>query len=70
MHTFDAQQVAALGDELFDALRQQRMLAPLTERFDAISIEDAYRIARGEPVRSDGRYWKFCTDQKRPSLVS
>ncbi len=42
----DAQQVAALGDELFDALREQRMLAPLTDRITAITIEDAYHISQ------------------------
>lgn len=42
----EQQQILAVGDELFDALRQQRTLAPLTERFDDISIEDAYHISR------------------------
>ncbi len=42
----DAPQIAALGDELFDALRQQRMLSPLTDRFDAITVEDAYHISQ------------------------
>lgn len=42
----DAQQVAALGDELFTALREQRMLSPLTDRFDDIGIEDAYHISQ------------------------
>lgn len=42
----DAQQIAAEGDELFRALREQRTLTPLTERFDSISIEDAYHISQ------------------------
>lgn len=33
-----------LGDELFDALNQARMVAPLTERFPQLSIEHAYAI--------------------------
>lgn len=33
-----------LGDELFDALMAARMVAPLTERFPQLSIEDAYAI--------------------------
>src|SRR3990167_3610454 len=33
-----------LGDELFDALNQARMVAPLTERFPQMSIEHAYAI--------------------------
>lgn len=37
--------IAALGDELFAALRARRTLAPLTERHPAISIEDAYHVS-------------------------
>ncbi|MFJ2338913.1 fumarylacetoacetate hydrolase family protein [Pseudomonas protegens] len=33
------------GEELYQALRQGRTLAPLTERWPAISIEDAYQIS-------------------------
>lgn len=33
-----------LGDELFDALTAARMVAPLTERFPQLTIEDAYAI--------------------------
>jgi len=33
------------GDELYEALRTRTMVAPLTERDPAISIEDAYRIS-------------------------
>lgn len=35
----------ALGDELFAALRARSVLAPLTTREPAITIEDAYRIS-------------------------
>lgn len=41
----DAQR-QALGDELYAALRDCRTLAPLTERFPGIEIEDAYHISR------------------------
>ncbi|EIT67864.1 fumarylacetoacetate hydrolase family protein [Hydrocarboniphaga effusa] len=34
-----------LGDELFDALRSRRTLAPLSGRVDGIDIDDAYRIS-------------------------
>ncbi|SEJ65240.1 2-oxopent-4-enoate/cis-2-oxohex-4-enoate hydratase [Pseudomonas linyingensis] len=36
--------IAALGDELFNALRSAEAVAPLTERFPQLSIEDAYAI--------------------------
>lgn len=36
--------IEQLGDELFDALNQARMVAPLTERFPQLSIEHAYAI--------------------------
>lgn len=32
------------GDELYEALATRRAIAPLTDRIDDISIEDAYRI--------------------------
>ena len=35
-----------LGDELYEALCEQRTLAPLTEREAGISIEDAYHISQ------------------------
>src|SRR5690554_3861032 len=35
---------AQLGDELFVALREARMVAPLTERYPHLTIEDAYAI--------------------------
>jgi len=34
-----------LGDELFAALTERRTVAPLTERYPDISIEDAYHIS-------------------------
>ena len=34
-----------LGDELYQALRSNSVLAPLTEREPAITIDDAYRIS-------------------------
>lgn len=37
--------IRRLGDELYDALRQRRTLAPLTERHPDIGIDDAYRIS-------------------------
>ncbi len=36
----------ALGKELFEALRDCKTLAPLTERIPQIEIEDAYHISR------------------------
>lgn len=42
----DEQQHEALGDELYQALIEQRTLPPLTDRHADISIEDAYRISR------------------------
>lgn len=37
---------AELGKELFEALRDCKTLAPLTERFPEIEIEDAYHISK------------------------
>ncbi len=37
-------QIRALGDELYHALLDRCPVAPLTERFPGISLEDAYRI--------------------------
>lgn len=34
-----------LGDELYDALRQRRTLAPLTDRHPDIGIDDAYHVS-------------------------
>lgn len=42
----EQQRIDSLGDELYTALRQQRMLAPLTEREPDISIADAYHISQ------------------------
>ena len=41
----DAQRIRQLGDELYEALRAQRTLPPLTEREADITIEDAYHIS-------------------------
>jgi len=41
----DAALISRLGDELFDALRQRRTLAPLTSRHLGITVDDAYRIS-------------------------
>jgi 2-oxopent-4-enoate/cis-2-oxohex-4-enoate hydratase len=35
----------ALGDELYQALRERRTLAPLTERYPDITIDDAYHVS-------------------------
>ena len=40
----DNKTIAALGDGLFDAWRNARQIAPLTEREPDISIEEAYRV--------------------------
>lgn len=37
--------IAALGDELFNALNTRSTLTPLTSRYSDISIDDAYRIS-------------------------
>jgi 2-oxopent-4-enoate/cis-2-oxohex-4-enoate hydratase len=39
------QQIKACGDELYNALITRTPIRPLTERFDDISIEDAYHIS-------------------------
>ncbi|MBE9539291.1 MAG: 2-oxopent-4-enoate hydratase, partial [Proteobacteria bacterium] len=39
------EKISALGDELYRALRSQSTLAPLTERENGITIEDAYHIS-------------------------
>lgn len=41
----DQDRINRLGDELYEALRGQFTLAPLTEREPGISIEDAYHIS-------------------------
>jgi len=44
MDLMNASQIERCGDELFDAWRERRVLAPLLERFPAIRVEDAYAI--------------------------
>ncbi len=39
------QQIAACGQELYQAMLQRKAVRPLTERFDNISVEDAYHIS-------------------------
>lgn len=39
-------QIEELGEELYDCMRAQRVVKPLTERFSEISIQDAYQISR------------------------
>ena len=41
----DKPRIARFGDELYQALREFRTLAPLTERAPDISIDDAYHIS-------------------------
>jgi len=53
----DNEKVNALGDELYRALRSQTTLAPLTERENDITIEDAYHISQrmvSQRVKLDG----------------
>ena len=42
----DQEKVNELGDELYEALRSCRTLAPLTDRESDIEIEDAYHISQ------------------------
>lgn len=42
----DSQTIIACGDELYEAWRARRVLAPLRERFAGITVEDAYAIQR------------------------
>ena len=41
----DSSLIQQLGNELYEALRERRTVAPLTERYPAITIEDAYKIS-------------------------
>lgn len=41
-----SERIQTLGDELYGALRDRKMLAPLTERDAELSLEDAYLISR------------------------
>lgn len=52
----DQKTIQTLGDELYEALRAQSTVAPLTERHADISIEDAYHISMGmlERRKADG----------------
>lgn len=40
-----AAKIAGYGDELYDALRGRHTLAPLTTRWPAITIDDAYHVS-------------------------
>ncbi len=42
----DQDKIDSLGDELYEALRQQSTVAPFTERGIGITIEDAYHISQ------------------------
>ncbi|NKF20837.1 fumarylacetoacetate hydrolase family protein [Solimonas marina] len=37
--------IVSLGDELYEALRARRTIAPLSDRIDGIDIDDAYNIS-------------------------
>jgi len=53
----DNEQIEALGDELYDALRNRTTLEPITDRVDDITVEDAYHISLrmlNRRVESDG----------------
>ena len=39
------QQIKAFGDELYQALRERRMVEPLTDREPDMAIEDAYHVS-------------------------
>lgn len=41
-----ADQITALGDELFEALQSRSVVEPLTKRFENITVDDAYRISK------------------------
>ena len=36
--------ISALGDELFEAWKAAKQIAPLTEREPSITIDDAYHV--------------------------
>lgn len=42
----DQEKIQHLGDELYEALRTGKTVAPLTDREDGIAIEDAYHISQ------------------------
>lgn len=41
----DSKLIEALGDELFNALRERRSVAPLTQRYPGLTLETAYHIS-------------------------
>lgn len=41
----EKEQINQLGDELYQALRTQKAITPFTDRFDDITIDDAYYIS-------------------------
>lgn len=41
----DKEQIEALGDELYEALRSHATVPPITDRVDDITVEDAYHIS-------------------------
>jgi 2-oxopent-4-enoate/cis-2-oxohex-4-enoate hydratase len=45
--------ITRYADELFTALRQRHTVAPLTEREQEITIEDAYQVSRGLLARRE-----------------
>lgn len=42
----DAETRQSIGDELFSCLRERRTVAPITERYSDVSIDDAYHVSR------------------------
>lgn len=53
----DQDRINRLGDELYEALRTQSTVAPLTEREGTITIEDAYHVSQrmvNQRVELDG----------------
>ncbi|MEH6590887.1 MAG: fumarylacetoacetate hydrolase family protein [Halioglobus sp.] len=53
----DKTQIDALGDELYEALRNIKSVVPITERIDDITVEDAYHISLrmlSRRIESDG----------------
>ena len=41
----DKEQIESLGDELYEALRSRVTVQPITDRFDDITVDDAYHIS-------------------------
>nr|BAH90405.1 2-hydroxypenta-2,4-dienoate hydratase [uncultured bacterium] len=50
----EQQRINELGDELYGALRERRMVDPLTEREEGITIEDAYYVSLRMVERRQG----------------